>query len=324
MSRVGLPAGALVFCLIAPAVARAQDATAGRVLSVSEYISELDAVSAAIKGADPGQTFFSEDASGPVVPASWRVQGGGRVFEIPTDWLRRDLRRWRSTHDAATYARIVERLEELRSEAARFQQPPADISPTRGLAAEILNTPEFRDVHGPTWIDRVRQRAYRLMNRLFARMFESSAFPTISRALVYMLLASAGLTAIVWLSRFRRRPAQQPADTAAADEAPQTIAWTRWLTEAEAAAAAGRWREAVHCSYWCAVSFLEANGAWPADRTRTPREYVRLLPASSGARPALAELTRLFERVWYGTDRADAEALAEAATHLKRLGCLTG
>ena len=316
MNRVVVAECALVCCLTVPAGASAQDPTANRVLSVREYIAELDAISGTLQGSDPGQT--------PSWPETWRVEGDGRVFEIPTDWLRRDLRRWRATRDSATYARMVARLETLRSEAERFQQSPADVSHVRALTADILNSREFRDVHGPTWIDRLRQRVFRLMNRLFTGVFESSAFPTISRALVYSLLAAAGVTVVVWLSRFRRRRGHPRAESAARDAAPQTVAWREWLTQAETSAAAGRWRDAVHFSYWCAVSFLEANGAWSVDRTRTPREYVRLLPSSSGARPALDALTRIFERVWYGAKEADADSFAEVTTHLKKLGCLTG
>jgi hypothetical protein len=308
---------ALVLCLVISSAASAQNTAADRVLSVPEYIAELDAISAALKGSDPGQTSLAGKGSDPGQTAPWRVAGNGRVFEIPADWLTRDLRRWRSTRDSETYDRMLAQLETLRSEARHFQESPADVSPLRGVALEILNEREFRNVHGPTWIDRLRQRVYRLMNRLFAGMYESSAFPTISRTLVYVLLAAAGITAIVWLSRFRRRPAQAQLESAADGAAPETVAWTHWLAQADVAAAAGRWRDAVHCSYWCAVSFLEKNGAWSADRTRTPREYVRLLPA-------LAALTRLFERVWYGTDQANADAFAEVTTHLKKLGCLTG
>jgi hypothetical protein len=94
-----------------------------------------------------------------------------------------------------------------------------------------------------------------------------------------------------------------------------------WLSEANAAAARGDWREAVRLAYWCAVSFLEDQGAWRPDRARTPREYLRLLPASSDHRPGLTELTRTFELVWYGAEEADSRRFAEALAHLERMGC---
>jgi hypothetical protein len=60
---------------------------------------------------------------------------------------------------------------------------------------------------------------------------------------------------------------------------------------------------------------------WPPDRARTPREYLRLLPWSSGYQPALTALTRDFEVVWYGKQEADAQAFSRALERLEQLGC---
>jgi len=46
---------------------------------------------------------------------------------------------------------------------------------------------------------------------------------------------------------------------------------------------------------------------WPADRARTPREYLALVSPESAQRTGLANLTRSFERTWYG-GRTAAEA----------------
>ena len=39
---------------------------------------------------------------------------------------------------------------------------------------------------------------------------------------------------------------------------------------------------------------------WPADRARTPREYLALVAPEDPRQAGLASLTRSFERVWYG------------------------
>jgi hypothetical protein len=55
---------------------------------------------------------------------------------------------------------------------------------------------------------------------------------------------------------------------------------------------------------------------WPADRARTPREYLRLLPPADPRLKNLTTLTRSFERIWYGgleagpSDFETAEKLA--------------
>jgi len=98
-------------------------------------------------------------------------------------------------------------------------------------------------------------------------------------------------------------------------------AWTAWLDEARLAAAEERWRDAVRLSYWTSISFLEGRRLWPPDRARTPREYLRLLPATSEHRPPLASLTGRFERVWYAEHAADRGSYDEAVADLETLGC---
>jgi hypothetical protein len=101
-----------------------------------------------------------------------------------------------------------------------------------------------------------------------------------------------------------------------------------WLEDARKAAAASQWREAIHFVYWAAISRLEARRLWPADRARTPREYLALVAAADPRRAGLAALTGSFERVWYGGRAADesdyrnAEQLARAL--IERAGASGG
>jgi hypothetical protein len=78
-----------------------------------------------------------------------------------------------------------------------------------------------------------------------------------------------------------------------------------WLEDARRSAAAGLWREAVHFVYWAAISRLESRRLWPADRARTPREYLALVAPDDPRRPGLSVLTGSFERIWYGGRPAD-------------------
>jgi hypothetical protein len=91
--------------------------------------------------------------------------------------------------------------------------------------------------------------------------------------------------------------------------------WQLYLADARRAAAAGQWREAIHFAYWAAISRLESKRLWPADRARTPREYLALVAASDPRRAGLATLTGSFERVWYG-GRAAGESDYKQAEEL--------
>ncbi len=106
--------------------------------------------------------------------------------------------------------------------------------------------------------------------------------------------------------------------------APSERDWQLWLTDAQQAASSKAWREAIHYLYWASVSRLESSGLWPADRTRTPREYLALLaeePARRGnTRSQLAELTRSFERTWYAGQHAEESDFNKAESLAASLG----
>lgn len=96
--------------------------------------------------------------------------------------------------------------------------------------------------------------------------------------------------------------------------------WQLWLEDARQAAARGAWRDAVHFLYWSSISRLESSGLWPADRARTPREYLALLAPGNAQRPALLALTRTFERTWYAGRPATEADYRQAEQQAGQLG----
>ena len=286
-------------------------------LPVAAYIARLDALASALE--DPG-TAARAAALVHELPDILSVEGSPRRFEIPITLIRRDVHAWETAHDEAARRRVLRQVRTMRTEAARFEEPAVAPSAERALLTGILDGREFRDAHGPTWIDRLRQRAFELIASLFGQLFGRSAIPTIGRVLVYGLMALAAVVAALAALRFiRRNGAAEPIRLGAPAGSPAD--WPFWLSEAQAAAAGGRWRDAIHFTYWCSITFLEKTRAWRPDRARTPREYLRLLPSSSDDGAALLALTRRFELVWYGQANADAEAFTESIAHLKKLGC---
>jgi hypothetical protein len=103
--------------------------------------------------------------------------------------------------------------------------------------------------------------------------------------------------------------------------------WQLWLEDAQRAASLGLWREAIHFVYWAAISRLESRRLWPADRARTPREYLALVDAEDPRKPGLSQLTNTFERVWYGgrdAGESDYKSAENLATALISGGSRTG
>jgi hypothetical protein len=107
-----------------------------------------------------------------------------------------------------------------------------------------------------------------------------------------------------------------PANERPAPGAASARDWQLWLEDARQAAASGLWREAIHFVYWAAISRLESRRLWPADRARTPREYLALVAPEDPRKPGLSQLTNSFECFWYGgrdageSDYKSAENLA--------------
>jgi hypothetical protein len=108
-------------------------------------------------------------------------------------------------------------------------------------------------------------------------------------------------------------------DNAPHPSAPSAQGWQDWLKQGQSLGREGRWREAIHHVYWAAISCLESRRLWPADRTRTPREYLALLSDNPETRADLSSLTRSFEHTWYGGLHANEKDFAEACGLLERI-----
>jgi hypothetical protein len=287
-------------------------------LALAQYIQALDDSLAAVRGIKGDPQRAASVAQN--LPASWKVEADGRIFEVSTEAIRRDLGAWQKKPKTSTLDLVLQHLETLRYEAEAYGTPTPEIALRRSLLNGILARSEFRNVHGQTWLDRIKQRLTEMLIRLLGRMFASSAIPVISDILVYGLIGAAVLGLAYWMYRSVRNSARL--ETIMPVSMPVSAKeWPIWIAQARAAAARGEWADAIHLAYWGGISFLEAQGSWRADRARTPREYLRLLPATSAHQPTLRALTMRLEGVWYGMQTAGADGFQETLAELERLGC---
>jgi hypothetical protein len=97
--------------------------------------------------------------------------------------------------------------------------------------------------------------------------------------------------------------------------------WQTWVVAAREAADRGDRRAAIRCAYWAAVVRLQDLRLLPQDLTRTPREYLGLIPRHDDTQPSLAALTSALERFWYAGRAANADDFRESVNHLEALGC---
>jgi hypothetical protein len=189
----------------------------------------------------------------------------------------------------------------------------------REAMKQVLAGHDFRNLQEPTARDSALERLSNWLNRLFdsaARLQAKSAW--VGRAIVWGFIVAV-CVALVWalLQLERRwRVRLTPEGGGPAESAASARDWQLWLEDARRAASAGQWREAIHFAYWASISRLESRRLWPADRARTPREYLALVAPEDPRKVGLAALTGSFERTWYGgraageSDYRRAEELA--------------
>ncbi len=259
------------------------------------------------------------------LPADAEVQAAdGRSFRASWFWLREAVAAAKGVpakERAALMTQAVAHLEEIGGEAAAAAPRSGNTAAAEALATRVLARGEFQTSAGPTWIDRQVARlqdwvlhALVGMNRL------GSHYPWLAPATEWacFLLAAGGLLFFVRRSLTRQALRVRLGEAGAAVDLPgrETTDWARLATEH---GAAERWREGIHCLYWAAIASLEGRRAWRPNPTRTPREYLRLLPAGSEVGRALKGLTARFERVWYGKPRIGESDFRAAQGEFERI-----
>jgi len=190
----------------------------------------------------------------------------------------------------------------------------------RAVMQEVLAGRDFRGLETTTVRQTVLEKVGNWLNRLIesaARLQAHSAW--VGRAVVagFILAVCVGLVWGVMQLERKWRVRLVPDAPPPAAGAASARDWQLWLDDARKAAASGLWREAIHFVYWAAISRLESRRMWPADRARTPREYLALVAKEDPRRAGLAQLTGSFERTWYG-GRVAAEGDYHAAEQIAR------
>jgi hypothetical protein len=243
------------------------------------------------------------------LPASWIVEASGRSYSISTAPLRKMSEQARRTW--------LHQLADQLESASNQPRPPAS---ARAQLDRILARREFAPVRPPTLWERLTQRVIDWIAGIFRGILAFAKQHPTSGTILFWLAAAIAVGFLgFWLLRLwsgkRRTPLSQPE--------PATLGWTwqQWVVSAREARDRGDIRTAIHCAYWAGVVRLQELQLLPRDFTRTPREYLGLVPANDTSRVPLAALTSALERFWYAARPASPADLRESLGHLEALGC---
>lgn len=254
--------------------------------------------------------------------------------EVHYGWLRSTLRDAASDIEAKTNSAaaknkgINENAARLQSAAERLAddiQPAHDgvqpIEQVRKNLNSVLAQSEFTRIQKPNFVERAKAAALQwFLDKLSSVFAYGGRNPWFSRLIMWAGITVPCGVLLWWVVLRSRKQATIVASSEPVEAtAPSAREWQRWMQEAEAFAREHRWREAVHHVYWAAISRMEARGLWPADRARTPREYLALLRQDHAQQPDLRSLTQAFERIWYGHRPAEEQQYRQVCDLMERL-----
>jgi hypothetical protein len=257
------------------------------------------------------------------LPRSWIVSTPEHTYAISSQPLRNQLTALSSDKAQVWVDRLASELE---------LSAPSPAQTSREAQAElqrILARPEFAAVRPPSAWELFRQRLAAWVGRMLMKLFGGIGRHPIGGAILFWFIVVAGVGAIaLWIFRFlANRDRMDSLPPSPSVHASRT--WQEWIRAAREAAQRGDFREAVHSAYWAGIVRLEDAGVVPRDRTKTPREYLRLVtdpfPGELASHPShrepLRALTSRLERTWYANRGAGPDDFRESLRQLEALGC---
>lgn len=185
--------------------------------------------------------------------------------------------------------------------------PEAPADDIRRAADEIVSRPEFLPEPQTIWERIVGWFQDRLADVLSA-LFSGGRTGLVAWIALVVVLAVVAFLVFKIVTTMRANPTAGPTFDVATERRRPAVDWER---EAQAHAAAGRWRDALRCRYRALVARLAVVGAVDEVPGRTAGEYrLEVRRTRPDAAPSFTEATDIFERAWYGhadVDTSDDE-----------------
>jgi hypothetical protein len=305
-------------------------------ISLNQYTQQLDRLRTVAEACaqNPAPATCDPSLVGPDVMVS--ISAGKR--SVSFEWLRDALRlaasaetsknkqnveKEASSELSDARSRLAEMIQEVNQEPAAPAASafvPGNVSNIRRKLDGILESGDYPPAKAPTLLERIWGDFVRwLLNSIVKAMPSGSSPSAIFLLELTVISIPCGLLIWWFIRRLQVQRLGLSGDNVPHPSAPSAQVWQEWLEQGQSLGRERRWREAIHHVYWAAISCLESRRLWPADRTRTPREYLGLLSGNPETRADLSALTRSFEHTWYGGLQASEKDFAEACGTLERI-----
>ena len=328
MRRLGRAGCGLIALALSIAAVRAR----ADEISIAEYAADLEALAS-----DLDRGAIESASTRAAALETHRVVFGDE--RLPPDVGLLSAVRGAQPAGTATLARRVRRLAAALGSVSPAPGPVADPALVEALKAEgaitrggEIEEPTLRPLTIPEqiveafeslieWLGDLLGRLLEWLAKLWPRPRAPGAAAGGGSALVVTLIVVAiavVVLAVLALATVRRGPRGDKTPAAAhatgpADEDPLSRESDEWERYARELAGAGRRREAVRAWYHAVLSTLFRIGRLEPRKGRTNWEHVTRLPPELPWRPQFIDITRRFEREWYGRDESSAEALDHCA-----------
>jgi len=320
MRRRFMLAGLQLTCALALSLNAQAQSPIGSGISLESFLAELSRLSDEIGALDSSE---SAERIAATIPQRWRVSVDGGPIEVDARWItvalddaRRGNKRWDATRSA-----IRERLARLRAESGSSRDAPSHAN-ARAALLTVLQRDEFQQSAASRWRERLQQRVGEWLEDLWSRLGGGSGAGRRVALVLAWLAALGAFVGLVFVMARAMAARPRHAVLNLGQRGPLRPRARELALRALQAARVGNGREAVRLAYGAAVIKFEEQGAWRVDDARTPREYLLLLRSNEVHRTLLIDLTRRFERIWYGNHPVEPDDAVRATAQLEELGCL--
>jgi hypothetical protein len=257
------------------------------------------------------------------VPVECKVEAVGKQFQFSTIHIHAQLFAIKTAEGEDRAAKIQALREGLARQVKALDGYTNHIDPTaQPKLNQIFTRGEFNRVGKQNADAIIREKLFGLLVALFTFIAKNPAQAALFAEAFAWSIAGVVAVLIIWkLYRWATVEHLVRAPRKIVPFSPSSKTWQQWMKEARAALANEEFREAVHSSYWAAISSLESSGAWTPDKARTPREYLRLIAGSDPARTLLADISQVFEVVWYGKRVPARAECEEFLARVEQIAC---